>query len=260
MAGKRDRRKLGDKEQIEGVACGFHDVRTALKVSPRRVERLLLARGQRDGRTHELVKLAREAGVPFREVPRDALDRMTGRVNHQGVAARVAEKELLELEELIGQAGTDPLLVVLDEVTDTQNVGAILRSAAAFGVSGLVLPSFSSAGLSPAVRRVASGGLELVPVARAGNLGRALEELDQAGIRAVALDAEAETSYWGASWQGPLAIVAGSEDRGIRPSVGKRCAGRVSIPIDARVGSLNVSVAVGIVLAEAARQRRGDAD
>jgi 23S rRNA (guanosine2251-2'-O)-methyltransferase len=240
---------------VEGVACGFHDVRTALKHSPRRVERMLLARGQRDGRTRELVRLARDAGVPFREVPKDALDRLTAGANHQGVAARLAEADLLDVGELLEAVGSEPLLVALDEVTDTQNAGAVIRSAAGFAAAGLIIPAFSSAGLSPAVRRVASGGLELVRVARAGNLSRALEELDRAGIRAIGLDAEARADFRDVSWTGGVVLVAGSEEKGIRPSVAKRCADVVRIPVEPALGSLNVSVAVGIVLAEAARQR-----
>jgi 23S rRNA (guanosine2251-2'-O)-methyltransferase len=251
----RRRRDESPPPAPEGIACGFHDVRTALKQSPRRVERVMLARGQRDGRTRELVGLARDAGIPFREVPKGALDRLTDGANHQGVAARLAAADLLELDELLGVVGPDPLLVVLDEVTDPHNVGAVVRSGAAFGVAGLVLPAFSSAGLSPVVRRVASGGLELVQVARAGNLGRALEQLERAGIRPVALDAAADSDFRQESWRGGVALVAGSEEKGLRPSVAKRCAGAVRIPVAPELGSLNVSVAVGIVLAEAARQR-----
>ena len=256
MAGSRKRgERRGEEGDPEAVACGFHDVRTALKRSPRRVERLMLARGQRDGRTRELVGLAREAGIPFREVPKTALDRLTGGAHHQGIAARLASAELLELDELLEAAGPDPLLIVLDEVTDPHNVGAVVRSAAGFGAAGLVLPAFASAGLSPVVRRVASGGLELVPVARVGNLGRALEQLRQAGVRPIALDAAARADFRDASWRGGVALVAGSEEKGIRPSVAKRCEEAVRIPVAAELGSLNVSVAVGIVLAEAARQR-----
>jgi 23S rRNA (guanosine2251-2'-O)-methyltransferase len=260
--GKRKDRRSGSRRESddtaqspEALACGFHDVRTALKRSPRRVERLMLARGQRDGRTRELVGLARDAGIPFREVPKGALDRLTDGANHQGVAARLASADLLELDELLEAAGSDPLLVVLDEVTDPHNVGAVVRSAAGFGARGLILPAFSSAGLSPVVRRVASGGLELVPVARAGNLARALERLREAEIRPIALDAAAPADFRDVSWRGGVALVAGSEEKGIRPSVAKRCAEGVRIPVAAGLGSLNVSVAVGIVLAEAARQR-----
>lgn len=256
--GKRGRPPRSGKPgsaPAEGIACGFHDVRTALKRSPRRVERLMLARGQRDGRTRELVGLAREAGVPFREVPKDALERLTGGANHQGVAARLSEADLLELDELLELAGPEPLLVALDEVTDTQNLGAVIRSAAAFGAAGMILPSFSSAGLSSAVRRVASGGLELLHVGRAGNLARALERLDRAGIRAIGLDARAEQDFRDVSWRGGVVLVAGNEEKGIRPSVAKRCAAAVRIPMAPDLGSLNVSVASGIVLAEAARQR-----
>jgi len=238
-----------------GLALGFHAVRTALEEHPRRVERLLLARGRRDQRTRRLVELARRSKVPFQQVPKDALDRLAGGVRHQGVAARLAGTELLTADELMERLPARPLVVVADGVTDPRNLGAIARSAAAFGADGLFLPGHRSAGLGPAAVRTAAGAFELLPVARAGNVGRLLERLDELGVEPVALDPAGGVAPWEAELAGGVAIVAGGEEQGVRRSVLDRCRVRISIPIREAVGSLNVSVAVGIVLADLARRR-----
>ena len=239
----------------EGMAFGFHAVRTALTHSPRRVERLLLSRGAEDGRVRHLVALAREAGVPFQEVPKEALDRLSDSVRHQGVAARLAGADLHPAEELIDALPDDALVLVLDGIEDPRNIGAILRSAAAFGAAGVFLPIHHSAGLSPAAIKTAAGAIDLVPVARSGNVSRLLEQLTERGLTPVALDPDAGVPPWEAPLSGPIALVAGGEEKGIRPTVAERCPVRVRIPIRDEVGSLNVSVAVGIVLAETRRQR-----
>lgn len=245
-----------DETEFRAFAVGFHSVRTALELHPRKVERLLLARGQRDHRTHQIVEMAREKGIPFQQVPKEALDRIAEGVQHQGIAARLAARELIPEDELIQNLPADPVVLVLDGVQDPRNVGAILRTAAAFGVDGVFLPGHRSAGLSPAAARTAAGGLELIPVARAGNVGHLLEELENRGIPALALDLEAAVEPWETDLTGPLALVAGGEEKGIRPSVLDHCAVRVKIPVRPEIGSLNVSVAVGILLGEVVRQRR----
>lgn len=246
-----------EKEPQEGLAFGFHAVRTALEVNPQRVERLILSRELRDGRSRKLVSLAKQGNVPYQQVPRDALDRLAGGLNHQGMAARISEADLLDHDQLMEGLPADPLLITLDEVSDPRNVGAILRTAAAVGVNGMFLPGHRSSGLSPAVRRVAQGGLELVPVARAGNLSSMLRTLKKEGITPVALDPAGGVPYWEADFTRGVILVAGSEEKGVRPGVLKECPVRVVIPISADIGSLNVSVAMGIILAEVSRQRSG---
>ncbi len=255
---ERSSKRVGssrEKEPQEGLAFGFHAVRTALEVNPQRVERLILSRELRDGRSRKLVSLAKQGNVPYQQVPRDALDRLAGGLNHQGMAARISEADLLNPDELMEGLPADPLLITLDEVSDPRNVGAILRTAAAVGAHGMFLPGHRSSGLSPAVRRVAQGGLELVPVARAGNLSSMLRTLKKEGITPVALDPAGGVPYWEADLTSGVILVAGSEEKGVRPGVLKECPVRVVIPISADIGSLNVSVAMGIVLAEVSRQR-----
>lgn len=253
--GRRRRPEGTDGAGSMSVALGFHAARTALEQSPRRVERLLLARGRRDERIRRLVGLAREVGVPFQQVPKEALDRMAGGSVHQGVVARLASADLLTEAELLGRLGPASLVVVIDGVSDPRNVGAIARSLAAFGGDGLFLPGHRAASLGPGAARTAAGALELLPVARAGNLPRLLEKLADQSITPVALDPGAGSSPWEVDLTGAVALVAGGEERGIRPSVLERCPVRARLPIRPEIGSLNVAVAVGALLSEAVRQR-----
>ena len=248
----------GEPEEVRGVVVGFHPVRTAFELHPRKIERLLLARGQRDHRTQQLVKLAEEHHVPYQQVPKEALDRLADGAQHQGVAAKLSGAELLGEDELIDKLPENALALVVDGVQDPRNLGAILRTAAAMGVDGVFLPGHRTVGVSPAATRTAAGGIEIVPVARAGNVGQLLERLQDAGYQIVALDVRDGVPPWKATLTGPLVLVAGGEEKGIRPSVLERCAARVTIPMRELVGSLNVSVAVGIVLGETARQRGGE--
>ncbi len=239
----------------EGLTFGFHAVRTALEQHPKRVERVLLARDLKDGRVRQIIALARGGGVPFQAIPRQALERLAQGLPHQGVAARLSGADLLDEEDLLERLPDRAIVIVLDGVQDPRNLGAILRTAAGFGAAGVFLPGHRAAGLSPAAARTAAGGLDLVPVARAGNLSRLLERLADRGVTPVALDARGGRPPWESPLEGPIALVAGNEEKGVRPSVLEACPVRVWIPIRPELGSLNVSVAVGIVLAEACRQR-----
>lgn len=236
---------------------GYHAARAALTSRPRRVERLMLAAGRRDARTRELVGLAKEHGVPFRQVPSEALDRASGGEKHQGIAAKMAGCDLLPTRELVDALPSNALAVVLDGVEDPRNVGAIARTAVAAGANGLFLPEWRSAGVSPGATRTAAGAFDLLAVARAGNTNRLLEVLTDAGVSPVALATEGGKPPWSVDWTGAVALVAGGEARGVRRSVLEHCAERVTIPIREAIGSLNVSVAVGMVLSELLRQRSG---
>lgn len=241
----------------EGYAVGYHPVRTILERHPERVERLLLARDADAARAKHLIALAHDRRIPFQQVPGEAIARIAGELNHQGIAAKVSPVEMVPAEELIAALTGAPLVVVLDGVEDPRNLGAVLRSAAGFGVGGLFIPDRRAAGLTPAAVRTAAGGAEIVPVGRTHNIGQLLDKLLEAEFRLVALDPAAEAPIWEVDLRGRVALVAGGEEKGVRPTVMRRCQQRASIPIAASIGSLNVSVAVGIVLAEATRQRNG---
>jgi 23S rRNA (guanosine2251-2'-O)-methyltransferase len=236
------------------MAFGFHAVRTALEQHPRRVERVLVARDLRDARARRLIAMAREANVPFQPSPREALDRLAGGLQHQGFAARLAGADLLAEQELLDQLGPQSVTLVLDSVQDPRNLGAILRTAGALGVDGVFLPGHRAAGLSPAAIRTAAGGLEFLKIARAGNLSRLLEMLAEKGLQLIALDERAGRPPWEAPLASGVVLVAGGEEKGVRPAVLARCPVRVWVPLRPESGSLNVSVAVGMVLGEMVRQ------
>jgi len=247
----------GHRAGSEGLACGYHAVRTALQRTPARVERVLLARGQTDDRTRRIAALCRTHHVPFGQVPREALDRLARGVRHQGIVARLSGIDLIPLEGLLERLPRPALLVALDGVVDPRNLGAIARGAAGLGAGGLLLPARGSAGFTPAAMKTAAGAASILPVARVTNLGRALDRLAEEGLRAVALDPSGGEPPWRIDLQGPVVLVAGGEERGVRPSVRSRCERAVTIPVRPEIGSLNVAGAVTAVLLEAVRQRGG---
>ncbi len=238
------------------LICGINPVLEALAAGTRHFDRLLIVKGLRNRRLSEAVRRATQLGIPLRFEMREALDRMAGGVPHQGLIAVVSEKPVLSLEGLLESAHAPALLVVLDGVEDPRNLGAIVRTAEAAGADGVVLPDRHSAGLSETVGRASAGALEHVRVARVGNLVQALEALKARGVWVVGYDA-AGTERWDAvDLARPVALVLGGEGRGIRRLVREHCDHLVSIPHFGHVGSLNVSVAAGIALYEAVRQRR----
>lgn len=224
-----------------------------------RVRRLLVARGERHGSIAEILRLARENGVPVDEVPPEELARRAQTRAHQGVIALVPPPPLVGLSDLIAAArhrGEDPLLVVSAEIQDPQNLGSLIRSAEAAGAHGIVIPRHRAAWLTPAVAKAAAGALAHLPVARVVNLPRALEDLKKEGIWICGADPDADKAYYEADLRGPLALVVGSEGRGIPRLVRRCCDFVVSIPMSGKVASLNAAVAGAILLFEVRRQRR----
>ncbi|MEA2175526.1 MAG: rRNA (guanosine2251-2-O)-methyltransferase [Blastocatellia bacterium] len=240
---------------------GVSPVLEALRAGQRPIEHITLAEGTRDHRLRELLDLAREARVPVRRAPRTDLERLTDGANHQGVVANIAAARYTETGELLDQlsrrVGTNepPLVVVLDGVEDPRNLGAIVRTIECAGAHGLFIPERRAAGLTETVAKAAAGALEHVPVARAANLSRLIEELKERNIWTVGTSAEASTSYTAWDWTQPTALFLGGEGAGLHRLVRERCDVLVSIPLHGRITSLNVSVAAGILLYEAIRQR-----
>jgi len=213
-----------------------------------------------DDRVSESVRLAADAGLAILEVPKADLDRLARGALHQGVALQVPPYEYAFPEDVLvaaQQSATAPLLVALDGVTDPRNLGAVVRSAAAFGAHGLVVPQRRSAGMTAVAWRASAGTAAYLPVARATNLVRTLKDFAAAGLMIVGLDAEGAMPLDAfALATGPLVLVLGSEGRGMSRLVRETCDAAVSIPMVAPVESLNASVAAGVVLAEVARLRR----
>jgi 23S rRNA (guanosine2251-2'-O)-methyltransferase len=233
---------------------GIHAVREAL-VAGRALDRIVIARGRRGERIEEIVELARRHGVPVRFEEISQLDRLA-ESRHQGVVALVAAQRTVGLEDVLRGERAPALLVLLEGVVDPRNLGAIVRTALAAGAQGIIIPERRAAGLTEAVARTAAGALEYLPVARVPNVARAMEQLKQAGYWLVGLDERAERSYLDADYTGRAVIVLGGEGPGLHELTRKRCDFLVSIPTAGPIRSLNVSVAAGIVLFEAARQRR----
>lgn len=240
------------------ISHGFHTVAGLVKREPGRVRTLWVDERRHDRRARELTQAAHDAGIKVTAVPRDALDRKCDGARHQGFVVEVqgaVARDETWLEQELAELGAAPLLLVLDGVTDPHNLGACLRSADAAGVAAVLAPRDRAAGLTAAVRRVASGAAESVPLIQVTNLERTLRGLAQRGLWIVGADSEASDSLYESDLSGPLALVLGAEDRGMRRLTRERCDHLVSIPMAGTVSSLNVSVAVGIVLFEAVRQR-----
>lgn len=238
---------------------GIHTVGAVLRKHPERVLEIKLQDSRDDRRLGELVQLAQQAGVPCQRVGRAQLDQQFEGASHQGVAARCKLAQALDehaLYEIVERKQGPVLLLVLDSVTDPHNLGACLRSADAAGVDAVVTTRDKSAGLSPVVRRVAVGAAEVVPFVQVTNLVRTLQALQERGVWLIGteLDASARSLYE-TDLSGSVAIVMGAEGSGLRRLTRETCDLLVYIPMQGDVQSLNVSVATGICLFEAVRQR-----
>ncbi len=237
---------------------GIHAIREALEAG-RAIERIVVARGRGGERVEEIVRLARSRNVPVRFENREAISRLAGSEQHQGIIALAGAKRAATLEDLLADPAPDALIILLDGVEDPHNVGAILRSALAAGAAGAVLPERRAAGLTETVARASAGALEHLPVARVTNLARAMEELKEAGFWLAGLDERATQDFTQVDMTGRMALVLGGEGKGLHELTRKNCDYLISIPTTGPVRSLNVSVAAGVVLFEAVRQRRAKA-
>ncbi len=238
---------------------GLHAVRSLLERNPARISLLLALETRSDVRMDEILALAETANVPVRRVARQELDERVPGVTHQGVLAETGGAPGLgehDLPDFIESLGRPPFLLILDSVQDPHNLGACLRSADAAGVDAVIIPKDKSAPLNATVRKVACGAAETIPVVRVTNLARTLRAVRDAGVWIYGAAGEAETSLYDTDLSGPLALVLGGEGKGLRRLTREHCDGLLSIPLAGSVSSLNVSVATGICLFEALRQRR----
>lgn len=234
---------------------GRNPVREALR-SGQPLNKLLLARGITPRVHQELAALAREQGVPVQSVERAVLDRMFGGQTHQGVAAYLSEQGYVEIEDLL--AGREnPFILVANGIQDPHNLGAILRTAEAAGVDGVVIPARRAAALTGTVAKAAAGAAAYVPVARVTNIARTLRDLKERGLWVVGADAAAPTVYWEIDLKGPLALVIGGEAAGLGRVVREECDLLARLPMHGRINSLNASVAAALLIYEVIRQRTG---
>ena len=240
------------------IVYGLHAVTAALERAPERVLELWLASSRDDARTQDLKGRAERVGVHVHSVSSEALAKLVGEVVHQGAAVAMRPLKAWDehdLAEALSQLTVDPLLLILDGVTDPHNLGACLRTADAAGAHAVVIPKNRAAAVDGVVRKVAAGAAEFIPVASVTNLARTLEGLKERGIWVVGTDEEAEKSLYSADLKRPLALVLGAEASGLRRLTKDKCDFLVRIPMAGHMQSLNVSVAAGIALFEVLRQR-----
>lgn len=247
-----------DAQRYNDIIVGRNCVKEALN-SGRAVESLLVARGSKGGAAGVLVAMAKDRGIPVKEVDSKKLDYMCGGAVHQGVAAMASVKEYAVLDDIFADArqkGEQPFIIVLDEIEDPHNLGAIIRTAECTGAHGIIIPKRRSAGLGYTVGKSSAGAVEYVNVVRVTNIPNVIDELKERGVWVFGADMEgsdpAKTDLKGA-----VALVIGNEGKGIGRLVRSKCDGILSLPMKGRINSLNASVAAGVLMYDVLRQREG---
>jgi 23S rRNA (guanosine2251-2'-O)-methyltransferase len=236
---------------------GWHAVESVIKREPERLQQVWIQTGRQDKRVKGITGQLDQLGVAWEVVHRRELDKRVSGV-HQGIVAAVSESREWgedDLYAMLGGSSRPPFLLVLDGVTDPHNLGACLRTADAAGVQAVIVPKDKSASLTPTARKVACGAAEAVPLIRVTNLARCLRQLQEQGVWVVGTAGEAEATVYQADLTGPLALVMGAEGKGMRRLTREHCDSLVKLPMQGTVDSLNVSVATGVCLYEAVRQR-----
>lgn len=234
--------------------CGVHAVYEALTSERQPIERIHIAREGHSGKVKEIIELARQLGVPVRKEERIVLDRLARGEIHQGILAISGVVGYADFEVLF--KSDKPLIVVLDGVEDPHNLGAVIRTADACGVAGVVVPERHSAPLSATVVKASAGASAHLPVVRVKNLVNSIDEMKQRGVWVVGVDTAATQEWTSFDYSGSIALVLGGEHRGLRRLVREHCDVLVRLPMLGKIASLNISVAAGVVLYEVVRQRR----
>ncbi len=243
----------------EDLISGFHAVLSALTTNPGTITTIWIDENRFDKRVQSVLDATKSRHIKLQRVPRAQLDKLTGDNRHQGVIARVQQVPLRSEEALPGLLenidGT-PFLLVLDGIQDPHNLGACLRSAAAAGIQAVILPRDRASPITTTVRRAASGAVDTLPIFQVSNLARVLKLLQVHGIWLVGAAGDSETTIYEVDLTGPIALILGGEGKGLRRLTREHCDTLATIPMAAAVESLNVSVAAGVCLFEAVRQRR----
>jgi 23S rRNA (guanosine2251-2'-O)-methyltransferase len=237
----------------EHLLCGFNAIQEALRVGTRQIETIWIAEGKEGKRLRQVTALAAARGIVVDIVPPARLSEVSGTTAHQGIVAFVASPPMLTFDQLTARLTIHnpiPPIVVLDGVKDPRNLGAIIRSAAAFGIGGVMMPERRAVGITATVAKAAAGGLEHVAVAEVTNISQSLERLKRLGFWIVGADAQAEDSCRAFAFPTPLTLVFGGEEAGISPLVKRHCDALVSIPVHGQLRSLNVAVAAAVLFYE----------
>ena len=245
-------------EPSDDLIYGSNPVREALRRgSP--VTRVWLSREKKDRLTEEIIGHCRKANIPYKLVDKPFLDRICGKATHQGIVAQSAPKQYVSWREMMAkaeEAGQDPLIILLDEVEDPQNLGAAIRSADALGAHGVVITKNRAAPLTAAAAKASAGAWAYVMVDRVTNLVRTMDEMKEKGFWAIGATADAEQSIYDTDWTGKVALVLGSEHKGLSSLIRRKCDMLVSIPMAGQVNSLNVSAAAAVILSEINRRKK----
>ena len=237
---------------------GRNPVMEAIR-SGRSIDKILIQKDINEGSIVKIRAAAQANRIVVSEVAKQKLDKLSQTGVHQGVIAYTAVHEYHEVDEILAlaqEAGEPPFLLIADEITDPHNLGSMIRTANAAGVHGVIIPKHRSVGLSGTVAKASAGAIEYTPIARVLNLARTIDELKEKGIWVAGSDMEADQLYYEADFKGPLALVVGSEGRGMSRLVKEKCDFLVSIPMQGRINSLNASVAAAVLMLEAAKQRK----
>jgi 23S rRNA (guanosine2251-2'-O)-methyltransferase len=253
----RDAKPAAAVASQQVVIYGVLPVLEALRAESRKVDRVLVADGSHERRLAEIIDLCRERSIAWSRVPRETFSRYTeGAANHQGVIAFTASAAYVDTDAIIDNTKSTPLLLILDGVEDPRNLGAILRVAECADIDGVVIPERRAVGLTETVAKSSAGAIEYVRVAKTGNLNRFIEQLRRRDIWVVGTSVDAKMDHTEWDWTRPTALVLGGEGSGLHRLVAENCDVLVKIPMYGKIDSLNVSVAAGVILFEARRQRK----
>ncbi len=237
---------------------GINPVREAIAVHPEDVKCVKIASGRRGRDVDEIVSYAQRLKIPVVYLPKQSFDRPAKTSKHQGIIAELKRFRYAEIDDIIDRwkaSGKKALILVLDSIQDPHNLGAIIRTASCAGVNGVIIQKDRAVAITPAVVKASAGAVESVPIVMATNLRQAVERLKKEGVWVAGMDSEADKSIYETDLNMDIALVIGSEGKGIRPLLMKNCDFLVSIPLSGRVTSLNASVAGGVALFEIVRQR-----
>ncbi|CAN5254448.1 23S rRNA (guanosine(2251)-2'-O)-methyltransferase RlmB [soil metagenome] len=259
--GHRDDRRPAPVPDHEpaSVIYGVLPVVEALRAATRRIDKVLIAEGSKENRLQAIFDLCRERSIAWSRASGDAFAKyVDAGANHQGVLAFIAAAGYVDVDEILRSAASPQLLLILDGVEDPRNFGAILRVAECTGVDGVMIPERRAVGLTNTVAKSSAGAIEHVKVAKAPNLNRLIEKLKKENIWVVGTSMDASSNYTDWDWTRPSALVLGGEGHGLHRLVAENCDALVKIPMYGKIDSLNVSVAAGVILFEARRQREKD--
>lgn len=246
-------------EQSKNIIFGMLPILELLRANSRRVDKILIADGAREHRIAEIIDLAKENRIPFQKTPRENFAKLVEPgANHQGVIAFAASADYADADELLAEifVKENALVLILDGIEDPRNLGAILRTAECAGADGVFIPEHRAVGLTETVVKTSAGATEHIKIAKVKNLNRLIEELKKNNIWVVGTSGEAKMGYAEWDWTQKTALVLGSEGKGLHRLVAENCDVLVKIPMQGKIESLNVSVACGVLLFEAMRQRR----